>query len=175
MAGLISAIKEEIPPSQNEREKYYYFGRHHRKKFHYCGDCTYRAYHRKQLSNHVKKRHPSSTTALPPLRIPAPKKTRKSKRLNSLRKTYDGSFNPRQNRGIAKLSCPLCGFRTNFSHRMKAHRERHRKKFDHQCTLCSFSAKRKRDVYSHMKNQHEKAAANQVIQTSKLSPYTIIR
>jgi len=55
------------PLNVGEREKYYYFGRNNsqRKKFHYCGDCPYRACHWKSLMNHTIKIHPTSTTALP--------------------------------------------------------------------------------------------------------------
>ena len=143
-----------IKSNTEKREKYYYYGRNNslRKKYHYCGDCPYRAFHKKPLISHAKRLHPSSTTALPPPKIKPPKKPkRKSRRLNNI--SNNKILIDRHH--IAKFGCSQCEFRTNFPHRMKRHKELHKKKSDHQCSLCSYSAKRKRDVYAHMKSFHK--------------------
>jgi len=102
-----------------EREKYHYFGRNNsqRKKFHYCGDCPYRSCHWKPLKSHIKKLHPSSTTAIP---LSSKKALKKPKGKSGQLHNKSNIIKTLNNRNcIAKLSCSKCEYRTNFPHRMK--------------------------------------------------------
>ena len=111
-----------------------------------------------------KKLQPSSppTSLAPRTKYPKTSK-RKSKR-------RDGTSNNRHL--IAKFGCSQCEYRTNFPHRLQRHKELHQKKSDHQCSYCSYSAKRKRDIYSHMKNYH-KSRTNQVIVITPIKYFTV--
>ncbi len=54
-------------------------------------------------------------------------------------------------------------------HKMKRHDDLHHKKSVHQCSQFPYSAKRKTDVYSHMKNCHQTSTNNQVMALIHLS------
>jgi len=124
------------PLNVSEREKYHYFGRNNsiRKKFHYCGDCPYRACHWKPLKSHIKKLHPSSTTAIPLSSIKALKKPKgKSGQLHN-KSNIIKTLNDRYR--IAKLSCSQCDYRTDIPHRMKRHQVLcHQKRSDLEYSL----------------------------------------
>jgi len=150
----IGTRQESSPPVINPlnvggKEKYYFFGRNNsqRKKFHYCGDCPYRACHRKPLMSHIKKLHPSSSTALPVSTLKALKKPKgKYGQQNNFsnKKILNGRHN-----SIPKLD------RTSVPQRMKRHEQLHHKKSVHHST------KRQRDVYySHTNNSHPKNSTN---------------
>jgi len=151
------------PLNAAKREKYYYFGRNNsqRKKFYYCGDCPYRACHWKSLMNHTRKIHPSSTKVLPLSRKKALKKPKgKSGQLHN-KSIIIKTLNERHR--IAKLSCSQCEYRTNLPHRMKRHKVLfHQKRSDQECSLRSYSAKRKRDAYSPIKESANKISTSQV-------------
>jgi len=143
------------PLNVGEREKYYFFGRNNsiRKKFHYCGDCPYRAYHWKPLKSHIKKLHPSSSTDLP---VSTLKALKKPKGKSGQQKTFTNKtiLNGRHN-FIPKLGCSRCKYRTNLPHRMKRHEQFHHKKSVH----CS--AIRKEDVYyPHTNDSHPITSTN---------------
>ena len=103
-----------------------------------------------------RKPHPSSPTSLPPPRTKYPKESKK--------KSKRRAENSNNQHFISKFGCSQCEYRTNFPQRLQRHKELHQKKSDHQCSYCSYSAKRKRDIYSHMKNYH-KSRTNQVVIT----------
>jgi len=129
------------PLNVGEREKYYYFGRNNsqRKKFHYCGDCPYRACHWKPLMNHTRKIHPSFATSLP---VSTLKALKKPKGKSSQQKTlFNKTILNGRNNIIPKLDCSRCKYRTNSPLKMKRHKQLHHKKSVH------YSSMRKRDVY----------------------------
>jgi len=158
--------------NDGEREKYYYFGRNNsqRKKFHYCGDCPYRACHWKSLMNHTIKIHPTSTTALPVSSMKALKIPKgKCGQLNNKSITIKTLNNRRCS---AKLSCSQCDYQANFPHRMKRHQVLHQRKSDLDCSIRSYSAKRKRDDYSPIEKS-KKSITSQQVHINIFLPYPV--
>ncbi len=96
----------------------------------YCGDCRYRTISRAYIRQHAEIMHPSSKTAVP---------AKPLKRGSSL-----------------ILRCTICDYSTDLKQLFLTHEAGHRKKFEHQCTLCSFSCSTRMHLGRHLTNDHEK-------------------
>ncbi len=67
--------KSHIHNLPKDENKYYYYGPDNclRKRYRFCGDCSYKTPKMERLLSHIKYSHPSSKTALPPPEIKPPK------------------------------------------------------------------------------------------------------
>lgn len=117
----------------------------HRKRYQFCGDCDYKNVSRAYLIAHIKRKHPSSKTALPP----PPKK------------------------GVApsiRLRCSHhCDYQTTNKVKIEEHENRHKRKSTYQCLFCSYSVATAQFLRFHLKRDHPASIVGEIPSVSELS------
>lgn len=125
--------QQETNDSHSEEDEYQYFDSEHghrRRRYQHCGDCDYKNVNRAMLVAHVKRKHRSSKTALPP---PLKKGTRPSIRLRCSHH---------------------CDYQTTNKVELKMHESRHQNKSTYQCLICTYSVNTAENLRFHMKRDH---------------------
>jgi len=162
--------KSHIHNLPKDENKYYYYGPDNclRKRYRFCGDCSYKTPKMERLLSHIKNSHPSSKTALPPPEIKPPKPAKIRIKKRGLKPPPD------RLRAGTVLYCSKCEYRTIRSDHMRLHEERHERKTGHLCPLCSYSLKHKLDIYLHLKNHHSGSVRDRILSERKDVDHQVI-
>lgn len=151
-----SSVEKQPRTKHNntEEEEWYYYGPNNslRKKFLFCGDCSYKSHNRYVLMAHVQTEHPTSDTALLSMEDDKVKQptTGTFKVLGEHSKPELGKESPHS----VRLECPSCEYRAKQLTYMERHKAHHQIKSDYKCPLCTYSVNEQKQIIYHLKHHH---------------------
>lgn len=154
---FISSVEKQSRTKRNntDEEEWHYYGPNNslRKKFLFCGDCSYKSHNRYVLMAHVQTAHPTSNTALPTMEDDKAKQP-----TTGTFKVWGECSQPaevwKESPHFVHLECPSCEYRAKQLTYLERHKAHHQIKSDFKCPLCTYSVNEQKQIIYHLKHHH---------------------